>query len=161
MGFPGRKHDAANPAGVYLDLRRQVLRLTPDQLPAGVGDEAVLALLMETRYPTSVVTLAAVADGTTSLYFSTGGGIIGAGTREAVSAASRRWLEIGAKYLPVLPVVTDPPLPADGEARFIAVTPGGLQAASTAEADLRERRHPLWPLYLTAQDVITQIRLTS
>jgi hypothetical protein len=62
-------------ADVYVGLRQQVLRLTPDQLGNRVPTDApILALLMETAYPEAVATLVAVADGSASLYFSNGGG---------------------------------------------------------------------------------------
>lgn len=159
MSFPG--HEYGDAADVYVDLRRQILGLTPAQLSAEYADRTLLALLMEARYPAAAVTLVSVADGTTSLYFSNGGGIIGAGAMSPVAAASNLWREAGTKFLRVMPAVTDPPLPNEGEVRFVAVTATGLVAASTVEADLRERRHPLWPLYLAAQNVIAQIRLNE
>ena len=63
-------------AEVYSDLRKQVLSLTSEQLGT---NSPVLAVLMETGYPEAVATLVSVADGSSSLYYSNGGGIIGAG----------------------------------------------------------------------------------
>jgi hypothetical protein len=76
-----RKRDAERPppAEVYMGLRQQVLSLTPVQLGAELADAPILALLMETGYPEAVATLVAVVDGTSSLYFSNGGGLLGAG----------------------------------------------------------------------------------
>ncbi len=157
MRLPGRKRGLAPPADVYEGLRQQVLRLTADEL----GDAPILALLMETGYSEAVATLVAVADGTTSLYFSNGGGIIGAGEHAAVAAASRRWLEAGRTALPALAEVTDPPLPETGTTQFVAVTPHGLRSAVAVEDDLGNNRYALSPFFYAAQDVITQIRLTS
>ena len=73
-------------ADVFSELREQALRLTPDQLGDAVPTEAgILALLMETAYQEAVATLVGVADGTTSLYFSNGGGFVGAGTHPTVA----------------------------------------------------------------------------
>jgi hypothetical protein len=163
MRFLGRKRDREPkpPAEVYADLRHQVLGLTPDQLRNGaLGDAPILALLMETGYPEAVATLVAVVDGTTSLYFSNGGGFIGAGTHAAVAEASRRWLETGQEFLPRLSVITDPPLPTEGVTKFVAVTPEGLRGVVAPEEELGEERHDLSPLFYVGQDVITQIRLT-
>jgi len=52
----------------------------------------VWATLMEMRMSGVTVSLAAVCDGTTSLYFSNGGGIIGGGGHESVRAANRKLL---------------------------------------------------------------------
>jgi hypothetical protein len=158
VGFFRRKRDPEPDAGVYSDLRQQILQLTPDKL----GDEVegpIVALLMETGYPEAVATLVAVADGTTSLYFSNGGGVIGAGEHVPVADANRRWLEVASSVLPQLSEVTDPTPPAAGETQFVAVTPAGLRGAGAPEEDLGEGRHALSELFNAGQDVITQIRL--
>jgi len=164
MRFFGRKRDAEQPppAEVYVGLRQQLLRLMPDQLDDGAfADAPILALLMETGYPEAVATLVAVVDGTSSLYFSNGGGFIGAGTHAAVAEASGRWLETGREFLPELSVITDPPLPTEGMTQFVAVTPEGLRGVVAVEEELGEGQHGLSPLFYAGQDVITQIRLTQ
>jgi hypothetical protein len=160
MRFLGRKRDTeqAPPAEIYAGRRQQALRLTPDQLgDGGVADALILALLMETGYPEAVATLVVVVDGTASLYFSNGGGLIGVGTHATVAEASRRWLEMGQQFLPQLPVIADPPLPSEGLTQFVAVTWKGLRGVVTPEEKLGEDRHPLSPLVYAAQDVIAQI----
>jgi hypothetical protein len=117
--------------------------------------------LMETGYPEAVATLVAVVDGTSSLYFSNGGGFIGAGTHAAVAEASRRWLETGQAFLPQLSLITDPPLPAEALTQFVAVTREGLRGIVAPEEELGEGRHALSPLFHAGHDVITQIRLTQ
>lgn len=154
-----RETDQQPAAEVYTGLRQQALRLTPDQL--GVADVPILALLMETGYPEAVATLVVVADGSSSLYFSNGGGFIGAGTHENVADASRRWLEAGLAFIEQLSNITDPPLPAEGLTQFVAVTREGLHAAVAPEADLGKGDHPLSPLFFAGHDVIIQIRLVE
>lgn len=164
MRLFGRKRKEEKPpaAEAYVGLRQQVLGLTSDQLGDAVsGDAPVLALMMETGYPEAVATLVAVADGSTSLYFSNGGGFIGAGTHAAVAEASQRWLEAGLSFLPGLPVVTDPPLPSEGMTQFVAVTAEGIRAVVLPEEDLGEGHHRLSPFFYAGQDVITQIRLVQ
>ena len=151
--------EIAAPAEVYAGLRRQVIDLKADQLGGEFAQVPILALLMETGYEKAVATLVAVADGTTSLYFSTGGGIIGAGVHESVAMASRRWLEEGVTFLGQLEPVADPPLPAVGQTQFVAVTNDGVRAAVALEEDLGRNRHVLSPLFYAAQEVITQVRL--
>jgi hypothetical protein len=160
MRIFGRKREQPR-ADVYQDLRRQVLHLTPERLGDAFAGAPILALLMETGYPEAVATLVGVADGTSSLYFSNGGGVIGAGSHAAVAEASRRWLEAGGTFLPELSQVTDPPLPDVGMTQFVAVTGGGLRGAVAPEDDLGEGRHGLSPFFHAAQDVITQIRLAE
>src|SRR5687767_2983855 len=112
------------PADVYLGLRGQALAVTRELLdPAKVSDGPVLALLLETGYPEAVATLVGLADGTTSMYFSNGGGVIGAGQHEDVAAATRRWLELGEHALDALPQAPDDVLlPDEGMTQLVAVT---------------------------------------
>jgi hypothetical protein len=162
MRLFGRKRGSSGArADVYDRLRQQVLQLTPDQLGDVPGDAPVLALLMETGDMGGVVTLVGVADGATSLYFSNGGGIIGAGEHAPVAAANQRWLEVGATFLPRLSELESPALPGEGTTQFVAVTPEGLRGAAAPEVELGEGRHDLSPLFHAAQDVITQIRLNQ
>lgn len=162
MSLFGRKRrPRQSPTDVYQGLRGQVLELTLEQLGDTYAGEPILALLMETGYPEAVATLVAVVDGTTSLYFSNGGGIIGAGEHPTVADVSRRWLEAGPTVLPALAEVADPPLPETGMTQFVAVTPHDLRSAVAVEDDLGNNRHALSPFFYAAQDVITQIRLTS
>jgi len=159
-----RKPDPDHPskAEVYDGLRQQVLRLSADQLEGhAIADAPILALVMETAYPEAVATLVAVVDGTTSLYFSNGGGIIGAGTHATVAEASRRWLESGQTALPLLSEIADPPLPGERVTQIVAVTPEGLRGAVAPEEELGNGEHPLSPLFYAAHDVITQIRLVE
>jgi hypothetical protein len=162
MRFFGRKREVEQPqAEVYEGLRQQVLRLTPAQLGDAFAGAPILALLMETGYPEAVATLVGVVDGTSSLYFSNGGGFIGAGTHPRVAEANRRWLGTGATFLSKLSVIAEPPLPDEGVTQLVAVTPEGLRGAVAAEDDLGEGRHDLSPFFYAAQDVITQIRLAQ
>lgn len=119
------------------------------------------ALLMETGYPEAVATPVGIVDGTSSLYFSNGGGFIGAGAHAAVAEASGRWLETGQEFLPQLSAVSDPPLPDERLTQFVAVTRDGLRGAVAPEEEPGEGRHALSPLFHAGHDVITQIRLTQ
>jgi hypothetical protein len=159
--FGRRRGTDQQQADVYAGLRQQALHLTPDQLGAPSARAPILALLMETGYPEAVATLVGVADGTTSLYFSNGGGFIGAGSHAAVAEANRRWLDVGGTFLPELTELADPGLPDVGMTQFVAVTSDGLRGAVAAEEELGEGRHRLSTFFYAAQDVITQIRLTQ
>jgi hypothetical protein len=164
MSFFGRKRRAerSSPAEVYTGLRAQVLALTREQLGDAVPRDApILALLMETGYPEAVATLVAVADGSSSLYFSNGGGIIGAGTHATVAEASKRWLEAAVESLTELIAITHAPLPGEGMTQFAAVTGEGLRGTVAPEEELGKSRHRQSPLFHGGQDVITQIRLVQ
>jgi hypothetical protein len=147
-------------AEIYRGLRGQVLGLPAVEVAGLPEERQLLAAVMDVALPEAVATLVGIADGSTSMYFSTGGGVIGAGQHEAVRAATERWLEvcIGAaeQFVPVV----DPPLPEVGTVQLVLVTRVGLAHALAREDDLRVD-HPLSPLYTAAQEVITQVRLVE
>jgi hypothetical protein len=159
MGLFRRRKERQPDADAYSELRQQVLQLTPDQLGDEVAEGPLVALLMETGYPEAVATLVAVADGTTSLYFSDGGGVVGAGEHAMVADANRRLLEVTGSFLFQLSDVSDPSPPAEGLTQFVAVTRDGLRGAGAPEEELGEGQHALSQLFYAGQDVITQIRL--
>src|SRR5260221_10737211 len=80
----------------YKHLRAQALQLNAAEV--GSADPA-FGVLMETGYPEAVVSLLALADGTASLYFSNGGGIIGSGQREGPAVAARALVAFAAHNL--------------------------------------------------------------
>lgn len=158
MWFRRRKR-VANPV---LELRSRMLAARAAEL--GLAPRAATeawGVLMETAYPDAVVTLVALADGTTSLYFSNGGGIIGAGAHESVVAANRSFLELATALAPTLVRVDDTPMPEAGYVVFYVRTVDGTMSGAGVEEDLGKGRHPLSPLFHAGHRVITAIREAS
>lgn len=142
-------------AEVYSGLRNQVLSLTTEQL---VTDSPVLAVLMETGYPEAVATLVSVADGSSSLYFSNGGGIIGAGEYKQVHDSSVTLVNIAAKNKDKFLLTTNFPLPKIGFTRFYVVTDSGVYKEEILEDDLGNERHALSPVFFQGHELISYIR---
>jgi len=65
-------------------------------------------------------TLVVLADGTTSLYFSSGGGIIGAGERPEVRKASERFLGWGNRLVESAKPSESVEPPAEGVTKFFS-----------------------------------------
>jgi len=150
-------------AEIYLDLRGRALAVTRELLdPETASAGRVLALLMETGYPEAIATLVGLGDETTSMYFSNGGGTIGAGEHPQVAAATKSWLELAEQMLDDLPETpVDVQLPDEDETQFVAVTEAGLRAARVPQDTLAGGGHPLSPLFYAGHDVITAIRLVE
>jgi hypothetical protein len=144
-------------------LRNQALALTRDLLdPEAASDGRVIALLMETGYPEAVATLVGLADGTTSMYFSNGGGMIGAGQHPDVAEATRGWLQLAEQALELLQEAPgDVELPDEGMTQLVAVTDSGRRVAQSPEEELGGGSHPLSPLFYAGHDVITAIRVVD
>jgi hypothetical protein len=116
-----RRKPKADPSEVARDLRN--LALAVDAATLGLrpttSHTRVWGVLMETGYPEGVATLVAFGDGTASLYFSGGGGIIGAGEHAAVREAIHAFLQEADEHLRGFVPTATTPLPATGRVRFI------------------------------------------
>jgi hypothetical protein len=116
---------------------------------------------MEMELIGSGVTLACLADGTTSLYFSSGGGMIGAGTRESVRKVAREFLLVAEQFVPQATEAAAFPLPPDGLIRFYLFTYSGLLSVEAEESEIQQPGHAYFPLLAAGNDVLTQLRLVD
>ena len=116
-------------------------------------------MLMEMGLDTGTASLVAVADGTTSLYLSTGGGVIGGGGHQAVRRASEAFLDAAEAHLDRLQAIAEAPLPHTGAMRFHALTFDSLRSAEAQESELVDGRSELTPLFHAGDEVLTQLGL--
>jgi hypothetical protein len=157
--FFGKKRNVADK---FLELRSMALSLEAEQV--GLKPDSshpVFGVLMETVYDDTVATLVAVGDGSVSLYFSNGGGIIGLGEYDEPRKACFSLLSFAQEFISHFQPTKDYPLPANGYTSFYFLTVHGILTATAKEQDLENRRTPLSPLFYNAQDVITQARLVD
>jgi hypothetical protein len=149
------------PAQVYMDLRNMVLTLDPSKIGAKQSPETphVWGMLMEMGYSQAPVTLVSLADGTTSLYFGNGGGMIGGGEHEAIAQASKAFIATSEKYFQRMTPTRSFPLPAVGRVKFYILTFSGVYTVDVDENELGGGGHELSPLFASGQEVITQMRL--
>jgi hypothetical protein len=162
-GFFGAKGDAAGYelAEAYTGLRNMVFEASPAQLGLKPAASEVWAVLMETGYPDAVVTLLVLADGTVSIYFSNGGGIIGLGQHPGPERASKSFLALAQQFVNRAKPTNEHPLPAPSLTRFYLLAGSGKYFAEAKEQDLGEGRHPFAPLFHKGHEVITEIRLVD
>lgn len=141
-------------------LREQVLSVTPEQL--GLAPTAtrpnVWGALMEWPIGDDIAMLVTLADGTVSLYLSSGGGVIGAGMHEPVRAEAERFLDAAEAHRAHLAATRSVPLPRSGIVRFHARTFVGEWSAEVSEDALVDGTHVLAPLFQQAQEVLTAVR---
>ena len=89
------------PAQIYLQLRSRILSLDPAEVglaPSTIAPH-VWGVLMETGYEVGIATLVSLADGTTSLYYSTGGGMLGSADYTPVAEASKALVSQAENHL--------------------------------------------------------------
>ena len=154
---------AAAPAPVYLLLRERLFATKPADLRLAPRPslEHVWGALMELGVKGGSATVVSIADGTTSLYFSSGGGVLGGHAHAEVRKASARLLIRLERALGALLPGDPAPLPAEGQVRFIALTYAGAYVATAGEAELTAGKHALSAVFVAGHEVITQVRLTA
>jgi len=149
-------------ADIYSKLRGKALTINPSQIGLQPDQSRpVFGLLMETGYKDSVATLSAIGDGTVSLYFSNGGGIIGLGDYQRPRDACFSFLSQANEFISQMKPTKKFPLPEEGRVIFYLLTINGVLMSNAKENDLIKKRHPLSPLYHKAHEVITEARLVD
>jgi hypothetical protein len=131
------------------------------RVPDGESWRGAAMAAMEIPLSNGIATIVAIADGTVSMYLSSGGGVIGAGGHAAVRAAADGFRTLAAESRGLLQPADEWPLPEPGHVRFHVRTVDGAYSATAAEASLRARSHPLSALYAAGQDLLTEIRLST
>jgi hypothetical protein len=151
------------PAEGTPELRKMLLSSKPSDFGLAPTPDLphVWGTMMEMRVGKAVVSLIAVAEGSTSLYFSTGGGVIGGGEHESVRAANRKLLALVDKALDLFVPIERPLDVMDAAVSFAVLTYEGLRGARDEERKIVERRSPLWPAFYLGQDVISALRRTA
>lgn len=142
------------------ELRSMVLNLRPNSI--GLTKENypyhVYALIMETGFPEGSFTLSSVADGSTSLYFSSGGGIIGGSKYKKVQETSSNLLSEAQHLYKRAQNVDVYSKPESGTVIFYFITFDGVRSYSALENDLGNERDELSNLFFAAHNVITELR---
>jgi hypothetical protein len=151
---------AEPPEVVHANLRRQALETTPDRLnlPGHLKDDEPYGLLMEMVIGDSVVTLACFGDGNASLYYQSGGGMVGGIAHESVRKAAQECIAMTRQAFPRMSPTDSYPLPGAEEVRFYALTPRGVFTAGADRHELAEVSDELSVLFASGREVVTRMR---
>jgi hypothetical protein len=149
--------------GPSADLRSMALHLSPDQigLTPKTYPHKVWGTVMETGIDSGFYTLFVLGDGTTSLYFSTGGGVIGAGEHSSVRAAAGEFLTSANLFAGAAEPTKFFPPPANGQTTFYFLTFDGPKKYSAPEQSLGEGTDKLSDLFHAGHAVIAAVRQAS
>lgn len=151
------------PAQVYLQLRNRIFSLNPTEVGLSPSDhtQQVWGVIMEKGYDVGFATLVSLADGTTSLYYSTGGGLIGSSIYNPLAGASKALVAEAENHLDQLHLTTVFTLPDIGKVRFYLLTYRGILTAEIGEIELSTGDYALSPLYQHAQETLAQLHVFS
>ena len=161
MGGPVSANEAKLTSNVMPEMRQRVFAVKPEEIGLNRSNfpAEVWGVLMETGFKDGgAYSLVVLADGTTSLYFSTGAGVIGAGQHEQVRKASMNLLAGANHYLSEAKVATSHPLPSGGQVTFYFLSYKGLFSYTAPELSLGEGKDKLSRLFLAGHQVISEVR---
>jgi hypothetical protein len=135
-----------------LSFRRADFR-TPDPPP----EAPIWGVIMESNYSTVTATLLTLIDGTTSLYLSSGGGIIGGEGHENIREANAAFIRTANQCYQHLKPCESFPVPTSGQTIFYARTDSSVFNADGLDVDLVKGQHPLSPLFKAGHRVLTPL----
>ena len=151
-----------NPSN-YAELRSLAFRRGPKKcglrLPPG---RHVWGGLMELGMPVGTATLACLLDGNASLYLSSGGGVIGGLSRDAMVGTVDRFMSVlmhDVGLLTPAPANLLPHPPTEGWVQFVAYVDGQPPAAAIRSDDALKAGDVLAPLFAAGHAVIAQLRV--
>ncbi len=146
---------------IYLDMRDLALKLDDREIP-DLKNKRVFVVLMETGFPDAAYTLVAAGDGAASLYFSNGGGIIGAGEHANVRPESLKLVKMAEAVLKHMKKVDQYPIVKPGNTSFYVVTSEGVFTYTAKEEELGEGRDKNFSaLFHQGHSLITQMRIAE
>ena len=160
MSLLSKETDADNP---YEGLRRQVLDSKPDeQVKTLMDGKPIYAAIVDMDLGKAIATLACFLDGTTSLYFSNGGGELGLGqAREEVRNATVAFLRSSEQVLDKMEVTTDFPLPTEGKHAVYLISECAIYKYEIDLQVLESESKEIQFLFFLYQNVLNKIRETK
>lgn len=161
MDGPKHRRMPKSGAEAYEALRTTALHIAPDVvgLKADPAQSVPYGILMEMGREKAVVTLVSFISGDASMYFSTGGGVIGGVGHENVKSAAAAFVRSSAPFIERMEPVDTFPKPAIGTVRFYVLTTKGIRTAEFRDDDLGNGRSDFTPLFIKGHEVIGQLRI--
>lgn len=158
---PSKPKPAKPPEEVYAGLRKEALATTPMNvgMAGQIQDDEPYGMLMEMSIASSVVTLACFGSGDASVFYQTGGGMVGGISHEPVRKAAKEFVAQAKAVLPRMKKTADYPLPGPDSVRFYALTPKGVFTTETSRQALSgESQNALSALFYSGQEVVSRMR---
>ncbi|MBN2443198.1 MAG: hypothetical protein JXJ04_17690 [Spirochaetales bacterium] len=145
---------------IFKDMRDMTFSINPTDIGiAKKSENQVYAVIMETGYEEGIYSLRCFAEGSISLLFSNGGGMIGIGEHQEAREKGLLLINESNHYFNKFKKVDEYPLPKKDETIFYLLTFTGIYSYAEKENNLGNNMSALSPLFYKAQDVITQALL--
>jgi len=152
-----------NPQETYTGLRNLALTAkASDFFKVGlIGKHGVYGVLMEMGLPEGNVTLATFITGDVSLYFSTGGGMLGGIGYEKVSNAAIEFNKKADEFVPQSKKTTVFPSPSVGKTIFYILTKDGIYTVQESDDVLESGESNFTALANAGHNVLTEFRIAA
>ena len=107
------------------------------------------------------VTIMSLRDGTASLYTTSTFGVIGGKEHRSVRQAATRYVKLAEQYVDSAKAVSNYAYPKSGQVYYYLLTYDGVRLCVGDEAAIVRGSDSTRPLFAAAQDVLTELRLTT
>ena len=150
----------AVPDQTYLELRDVWLKTDPSTVEIEPASDRpnVWGVVFDVGLDDGVVTLISLADGTTSLYTSSGGGYLGAGENAEIAQKSIELATVTENYLQHMNPIGDFPLPDADKAIIYALAYDGVYRA---DIERNGESEDLYSELMGLQDEIVQLVMSN
>ena len=155
---------ASSPREMSAELRLLALKATPGSLgldPSSFARTAWGTVVDMSRAQGGTMIIACMAGGNTSIYFSEGGGVLGAGSNAAVAASAAKLIDDASSRLIDAPSSQTTDLPPPGSVAFIGLFSSGRRRVTEAESVLASGKSPFSQTYRLAQQVFAAVQKTQ
>jgi hypothetical protein len=148
---------------LYSGQRLDEAREGAGDAPKGVSErDRVLGVVTELGVGGGVAIAAGFANGDARLFFSSGGGLIGDLSQfHGIDRAARALVATAQLMLNSTPRAEGNDLPGQDMVRFALLTPGGVHAVTAPGPEVTSPGSPLYPLFVAANDLLTELRLVE
>ena len=152
-----KANDADNP---YEGLRKMAFDISLQQPGLTLNDSEIYGVIMDWDIGDGIATLVAYKTGDASLYFSSGGGVIGGGQNHYVCNAAKKFVKEATVYFDKSKIMYAIPLPDKNSIRFYFLTAKGKYCIHEQLKNIQNKTSAYSDYFGIANDLITELRKT-
>jgi len=147
----------------FASLRNLAFTATPEQLGLSLpmDNTIVYGIVMDWGMNSGIATTVSYQTGDASLYFSSGGGVIGGGHHENVSIAAKKFVKLAQTYLRKTIKTDTIVLPKKDEVKFSLLTNNGVFVGEEQMKNFKDKSSEWLDLFEEGNRVIAELRLIT
>ena len=139
------------------------LTVTPEQLGLVLPSDKhiVYGVIMDWAMDDAIATTVAFSSGDASLYLSSGGGTIGGGQHEKVSAVAKSFVDLAQTMLTKSTKTEATPLPRQDVVNFYLLTNRGIHVGQDEMNNFQNNSSNWLNLFIEGNNVLAELRKTE